>query len=104
MTEQCPELADDGAQCQREYGDHVEHDFSAQSHPSAAVDGGRKWSDWIKMVHAVRELLMPQATDKDMGKEGRVDEWPEAYCREILIAVAMTVDLKVEGNPRVIRE
>lgn len=92
----CGVVADDGALCRRTMHMHDpdSHDFSAGG--AESVDGGRKWSDWIKMVHAVRGLLLPDSAEGEMTREGLVDEWPLDRCRGILTDVALAVELTVD--------
>lgn len=54
----CEVVADDGAVCRREAhaDDPDAHEFRQPStHP---VDGGRRWSDWMRMVNEVRRALI----------------------------------------------
>ncbi len=96
-TGRCETVADDGAQCVRAAHEHDvdAHDFAGQQPTHERIDGGRRWSDWISMVHATRDLLMPQHLEKELGREGRVGEWPETFCRALLLEIARTVELTV---------
>lgn len=107
----CETIADEGTeqavQCVRE--SHPEdpdaHDFVGA--PSAPVDGGRPWHEWIQMVHDVRSLLMTDRAEGDVEHEGRVGEWDLDRCRATIADVASTVGLyvrHVQGDPVVIGE
>lgn len=104
--DRCDAMADDGAQCVRTKHDDEAHDFAGQSPAEDRVDGGRRWSDWISMVNASRDLLMPQQRADGVGRQGRVGEWSQAYCQQILSYVAQALQLSVaeEDGVLVIRE
>lgn len=94
----CAVRADDDMQCTRaaHADDPDAHDFAGQEPRHERVDGGRRWSDWIKMVNNVRGLLMPQIVEGTLTREGRIEEWPDEYCRELLLSVAQAVGLSVQ--------
>lgn len=59
----CTAHADDGAPCQRELNHEGVHDFAVQK--GTPVDGGQRWSHWIRVVHAARALLLDEPATPD---------------------------------------
>lgn len=94
----CAVRADDDMQCVRAVhpDDPDAHDFTGQVPRHERVDGGRRWSDWIKTVNDVRGLLMPQIVQGTLTREGRIEEWPDEYCRGLLLSIAQAVGLSVQ--------
>jgi hypothetical protein len=54
----CPIVADDGEQCRLKPhpGNPDSHQFGDV--PARPVDGGKRWSDWIKQVNNLRQILL----------------------------------------------
>lgn len=106
----CGVTADDGEQCKRaiHLDDPDAHDFAGA--PADPVDGGRSWREWITMVHQVRTILQRDAGPDGVGRQGNVDDWLPAECRDALVEIALAVGLEVQqsqrgtNDPRVIRE
>lgn len=90
----CGEIADDGAQCWRAEHptDPDAHDFTPPS--SESVDGGRKWSDWIQMVHEVQALLTVHVVEENETlRQSHIRDWQLNYCRAKLAQIARVVGL-----------
>jgi hypothetical protein len=103
--EVCSTAADDGQQCQRIVHSHDPdaHVFAAQGSPADSVDGGRKWSDWIDRVHAVRRLLLAQVGDDGKTRYGALSDWSLEVKDGLLAEIALAVDLHLhEINGRLL--
>jgi hypothetical protein len=90
---ECGFVADDGGVCHRR--SHMEepdaHDFSERVRATRAVDGGRRWSEWIRTVHLIRETL--QSVD-DLAKLADY-----GYARRLTENIAALVDLVPTTDP-----
>jgi hypothetical protein len=115
----CPEVADDGVQCHRlrHDDDPYAHDFAGPGIVSligsgggsggGPVDGGQKWSVWIKQVHAVRALLLDQIAEDGHTHYGLFDDPYNEQARQkakIAEAVGLHVHYSKGGIPERITE